>query len=546
MKKIGLALVGILCVIQSALGQASWQWTRSLQQVAVASVAADGSGGMYVVGSFSSPVSFTSPNFNGVLTLAPVGASDVFLARLDANGNLSWARQVGGSGASASGAGITPDGQGGLYVVGRFTGTLTANTGTGSLAGSLGYSSVLVMRCSASTGSAYWSRRVGTNESASGALAVAVGPGAVGYVTGFVSGNVTFGSYAVFGGRAAAFVAAYSAAGAVNWVTAGAIDPLNGGISSASGSWASKVAVDGAGNCYVTGRFTTGLKLGGLQLADNGLFNPHSFVARLNPGTGTAVWLKGTTGTVSADRADGTGLALYDGFCYVGGTFGGTVSFGGIYTLTTGNPTTGYLGRLDAATGTTAWVRPLGAAATNVHVAAGAANVLATVGIDAVSDYSRLVSYAPSGVYQWALTATGPGSSKATDVAQYGPGVAFWTGSWQGTCSFGPTTLTAPAGTSYGYVSRIHFTSPAARTAPDQLSSAPELYPNPGSGQIQLHTASAAPRTMRVYSSSGQLMLQQQVQAADVTLDVRNWPQGTYWVHLQGRGAPERQQIWVR
>ncbi|UOQ70992.1 SBBP repeat-containing protein [Hymenobacter cellulosilyticus] len=186
MKNIALALVGVLCFIQSALGQASWHWTRSMQRVAVAAVAADAAGSTYVVGSFSSPVSFSSPNFSGPLTLTPVGASDVFLARVDANGNLVWVRQVGGSGASAYGAGIAPDGQGGLFVVGRFSGTLTANTGTGSLMGSMGYSSVLVMRCSASTGSTYWSRRVGNNDSASGALAVAAGPGAVGYVTGFV------------------------------------------------------------------------------------------------------------------------------------------------------------------------------------------------------------------------------------------------------------------------------------------------------------------------------------------------------------------------
>ncbi|UOQ70991.1 T9SS type A sorting domain-containing protein [Hymenobacter cellulosilyticus] len=352
--------------------------------------------------------------------------------------------------------------------------------------------------------------------------------------------------FAVQGGRSAAFVAAYSSAGAVNWVTAGATNAVNGGISSASGSLASKVAVDGAGNCYVTGRFTTGLKLGGLQLADNAQFNSHSFVARLNPSTGAAAWLKGTTGTVYADQANGSGLAIYGGYCYVGGTFGGTVSFGGIYTLTAAYPSAGYVGRFDAATGATAWVRPIGSAATDVRVAASYSNVLATIGVDAAPDYARLVSHAPSGVYQWALTASGPGSSQATDVAQYGAGVAYWTGAWQGTCSFGPTTLAAPAGTTYAYLAKINFTSPAARATTDPLSGPSELYPNPGSGHIQFHTGSAAPRSMSVYSSSGQLMLQQQVQAADVTLDVRNWPQGTYWVHLQGSGSPERHQIWVR
>jgi hypothetical protein len=545
MKKILVALLGVVCLVQASWAQASWQWARGLQQVKIANVTADNAGNLYVVGSFSAPVSFTSPNFSGPLTLTPAGASDVFLARLDASGNLSWARQVGGSGAWADGAGIAVDGQGGVYLTGSFTGILTTNTGSGSLVGSLGYPSVLLMRCSAATGTAYWSRRVGNDSQACGGLAVAVGPGAVGFVSGFVGDNVSFGSLAVSAQRRSGFVAAYNSSGSALWAT---VAHTNGAATGQSGSAAQKVVVDGSGYCLVTGDYTTGLQFGGLQLSDNALFNTQAFVARLHPGTGQALWLKGATGSASGSTARGTGLAVTGSYCYVGGTFTGTVAFGGAYTMTAGYPTTGYVGRYDVATGATAWVRPLGYAATKVRVAAGSYDVLATVGVEAATDYSRLVCHAPSGVYQWELTTTGPGSSQPTDVAQYGLGVAYWTGSWQGTCGFGPTTLAAPADATYAYLARVNFTAAAARGSSQELSSSVALYPNPGTATVQLHTSSAAqgPKKVTVYSSFGRLMLQRELRATDLTLDVRGWPRGSYWVQLEGSGTTERRQLQVQ
>jgi hypothetical protein len=537
-------LLVVLCLLAGlqtrASAQATWQWARHVQAVSVGATAADAAGNVYVAGSFTAPVSFTSPYFAGTLTLSPFGSRDIFLGCFDAAGHLRWARQTGGSGASATGSAVAIDGAGGVYVVGSFMGTLTTNLGGPALTAG-GYNSALVLRYAAGSGTAQWSRKIGNDNYNCGGLAVAVGPGNGCYVGGFLSTTVSFGSFSATGGRRSAFVALYSAAGAASWATVG---HTNGPTFSTSGSDATALATDAAGNCYVTGPFSTGLQLGGATLPDNGWFTRQAFVARLSAATGAATWLTGTLGANSSSSAQGTGLAVQGGACYVGGSFGGTETFGGGYTLSSGGVNSSYLARHDAATGATSWVRPLGLGATGVAVAASSSSVLATLGISASPGYAKLAAYAPTGIYQWALSTTGPGSSRAAGLALSGAAV-YWLGSYENSGGFGPFALTTPASTTYGYLARLNL--PAARMT--ELGTV-EAYPNPAQDALQVQWRAPEPRgrvQVTVRDAFGRVLLDAPYAGNEaLRLDVHGWQPGLYYVQLRGAGLHETRPVRVK
>ncbi|MFA7403021.1 MAG: SBBP repeat-containing protein [Pelobacteraceae bacterium] len=63
---------------------------------------------------------YTSADLDGV----HIGWSDLFIAKLDAEGNLKWLHQLGVTGASTQGMGISVDGAGNAYVTGTTSGDL--------------------------------------------------------------------------------------------------------------------------------------------------------------------------------------------------------------------------------------------------------------------------------------------------------------------------------------------------------------------------------------------------------------------------------------
>lgn len=92
------------------------------------SITTDVSGNVYVVGSFEGMADFdpSSSTFN----LTSAGSDDIFIAKLDANGNFVWAKQIGGTNTDL-GFGIITDLSGNVYFTGSFEGTVDFNPGAG-------------------------------------------------------------------------------------------------------------------------------------------------------------------------------------------------------------------------------------------------------------------------------------------------------------------------------------------------------------------------------------------------------------------------------
>jgi hypothetical protein len=103
------------------------QWSKHFGDVAAQSgarVAVDGMGNAYVIGDFAGKIDFGG----GAFTSA--GATDVFLVKLDMTGALVWAKAFGNV-AAQNGFGVACDAAGNVVVTGAFAGTI--NFGGGAL-----------------------------------------------------------------------------------------------------------------------------------------------------------------------------------------------------------------------------------------------------------------------------------------------------------------------------------------------------------------------------------------------------------------------------
>ena len=94
-------------------------------------IALDASGNLYLTGAYEGVADFGSTS----LTNTTVSSfSDIFLARYDAAGNLTWARSAGVEFAHDEGTAVAVDGAGNVLVAGRsvletFAGVPVANAG---------------------------------------------------------------------------------------------------------------------------------------------------------------------------------------------------------------------------------------------------------------------------------------------------------------------------------------------------------------------------------------------------------------------------------
>jgi hypothetical protein len=89
------------------------------------SIAIDAEGNVYTTGYFIDTVDFDPGT--GVTNLSAVGGKDIFILKLDPNGNFVWAKSFGG----IEGIGIAIDGMGNVITTGYFSDTVDFDPGTG-------------------------------------------------------------------------------------------------------------------------------------------------------------------------------------------------------------------------------------------------------------------------------------------------------------------------------------------------------------------------------------------------------------------------------
>ena len=280
----------------------------------VSGIAVDGEGNIFVTGFFRFSASFGSFNLTAT---GEAGREDIFAAKLDSSGNWLWAVNAGGTYLDIA-KGIAVDGEGNAYVTGSIVDT--AIFGNHSLT-SNGQHDIFVAKLSPS-GNWLWATKAGGEEGDDG-YSIVVDSSGNAYVTGYFTETATFGNHSLTAnGDYDIFVAKLSPSG--NWLWA----VKAGGINIDEGYG---IAIDGAGNAYVTGHFDGTAIFGSYSLIVNGFYD--IFAAKLSP-SGNWLWATKAGGT-DYDYGYGYGIAIDGaGNAYVTGAFVGSFTFGS-HTLTT-------------------------------------------------------------------------------------------------------------------------------------------------------------------------------------------------------------------
>jgi Beta-propeller repeat len=277
----------------------------------------DASGNVYTTGSFNGTVDFNP----GIATdnLISAGFTDIFVSKLDANGNFVWAKSMGGTNDDI-GYNITLDASGNVYTTGSFQ--LTADFDPSGAANNLisaGITDIFVSKLDAS-GQYIWAKRFGSVNNDYGYDIALDALGNV-YTTGFFDEGADFdpgpstftlstpGDFV----NADIFVSKLDANGNFVWAKG------MGGIGNDEGLG---IKVDNAGNVYTTGRFVgTGDFDPSAVVYNLPSTNVDIFVSKLDV-NGIFVWAKSFGGTTVEDI--GKSIALDDaGNIYTTGKFQG-------------------------------------------------------------------------------------------------------------------------------------------------------------------------------------------------------------------------------
>ncbi|WP_114783185.1 SBBP repeat-containing protein [Botryobacter ruber] len=405
--------------------------------VASKSIGVDGAGNIFVTGEFQDTVIFENT------TLTSNGIADIFIARYDASGNIIWAQRAGGAGLDFS-DNIAVDDLGNIFITGRISGTGTFGNITLT---SNGASDIFIAKYDV-TGNILWAKRAGGQGGDRGYGITLDASGNV-YITGEFGGLATFDNRYLMSTNNSydVFIAKYDAAGNIAWVQQAGGSDFELGRS---------IAVDGSGNVFVTGQFRGTATFENTTLTSSGDYD--IFIARYSA-TGILQWAHraGGTGSDVAFKiiVDGTGAPS------ILGQFIGIANFGDITLTGSNNPAT-FITKYNAF-GKEQWAqkssgywssdygKSIAVDSDGNSYITGYFYGSATFGNTTLTSQDGydifIAKYDAAGNVLWAQRAGGldvdDGLSIATDKA----GNTYITGQFQGTASFGSTTLTSDGNT---------------------------------------------------------------------------------------------------
>lgn len=212
-------------------------------------IAIDDAGNTYLFGKFRQTIDFDPGP--GVFELTSVSGSANYVASYDANGELRYAFGI-NTGSTAPDGGIAVDGAGNVFVTGFFSGNADFDPGNGSevLSGANGR---IYVASYDSNGGFRFAFNIGVNDPTTREAGTAIRVDAAGnsYVTGEFTGETDFDPGAEeflidSNGVTDIFVASYTTNGSLRFAIGMGGTQRDRGLG---------IAIDGAGNSYVTGAF---------------------------------------------------------------------------------------------------------------------------------------------------------------------------------------------------------------------------------------------------------------------------------------------------
>ena len=289
------------------------------------SIAVDSSGNVYTTGVHESNNADFDPGA-GTYILNGAGGSDIFVSKLDSNGDFVWAKSMGGWNGD-KGNTIVVDSSGNVYTTGYFRNTADFDPGAGifnlTTPGNTSDSDIFVSKLDIN-GDFVWAKSMGgAGDDYDEGYSIAVDSSKNVYTTGFFVGTADFDpGVGIFNLISAEgrdiFVSKLNVDGSFVWAKSiGGTDGNDEG---------SDIALDSYGNVYTTGYFrATGdfdPGVGVFNLTSAGLGD--IFVSKLDT-NGNFVWARNMGGT---DGDEGKSIAVdSSGNVYTTGYFNGTADF---------------------------------------------------------------------------------------------------------------------------------------------------------------------------------------------------------------------------
>lgn len=350
---IALCMLGALPSLEA---QVNYAWAKNVGGGGLEycySVCSDKAGNVYSTGYFNGTADLDPGT--GTSGFTSTGMQDVFVIKVNAAGNLVWAKQIGGTG-NDQGYVVTTDTAGNLYAAGIFSGTVDFDPGAGtSNMTATGGADVFVCKLDP-TGSFVWARQLGGPGYDQPTALIVDTPGNV-YTAGYFQSTADFDpgtgtSSLTSAGGFDAFVSKLDASGDYVWARrmgGNGYDFCNG------------MAIDGAGNILTTGMFQNTADFDpGTGVANlTGMGGYDGFISKLNA-SGDYVWAK-QVGNINNDQGNGVGVDAA-GNVYATGYFETTVDFDpgtGTVNLTSNGGADIYVLKLDAS-GNYVWVQQIG------------------------------------------------------------------------------------------------------------------------------------------------------------------------------------------
>jgi len=497
------------------------------------SIAIDSQGNQYIIGCFEETATF------GTHTLTASGDDDLFVAKLDPSGNWLWAVRAGGAGRDV-GRGIAVDVTGNAYVTGYYTGTATFGNHTLTTYGGELDTDIYVAKLD-TNGNWLWVVQAGSTNFDWGNSIALDGMGYA-YVTGHFFGNATFGSHSLTAnGGTDIFVVKLSPSG--NWLQA-----VQAGGADFEEAYC--IAVDEAGNTWLTGVFRDTTTFGNRTLTTNG--NNDIFVAKLGF-SGNWLWAVNAGGT---NYDFGYDIAVDDeGNAWVTGFFMGAASFGSHSVVAGGSGWNAniFVARLDPS-GNWLWAVNAGGTGTdhgngiamdgtgNAYVT-GRFQGTATFGSHTLTTYWDTDIFVarldPSGNWLWAVKAGGTDADFGNGISVDGSGNPYVTGSFEEVGVFDNIHLIASGGTDI-YVAKLGIcTAVEDELAPQAVAGMHNAYPNPlnrdGSALIKAEIPERTTGTLSIFNLRGQVVARHKLGSGlqQISFSGVGLPAGVYFYSLQ-------------
>jgi len=261
---------------------------------------------------------FQSPTLNaGAFSLPNQGAEDIFIIHLDVNGNVVWAKSIGG-GQTDRGEEVNADAQGNLVSTSIYQSTLTVGP---SITAQGGGFNALIVKYDIS-GNLLWDMSLGSGAGDTEVYGNQVDANGNIIVSGTFSGTVDFDPLGTHhnltsNGNDNGFIAKYTPAGTLIWVA-----PVNGSFVNDG----SAVSVDSNNDIYLTGAFTSPLVFNGGSFTLNTSGPQDTFIAKYSS-NGTFQFAKDLGGAGASSFVYEIRNDPNNNDIYITGYFSGTIDF---------------------------------------------------------------------------------------------------------------------------------------------------------------------------------------------------------------------------